>query len=250
MTALSKPLEVSSEDIENARLVWNYQILNEPIMRDADAVILLGSFDLCTAKVAAGLILAGFSDTLIICGSRGGRNYEILTEKAKGRTDAEILAEEVEKYHVGFECLEETKNTGDDIVSSYNLLRRKGKGTGRIIGVHMPSAERRDKAVFQKQWPLLQKIVMVSPRMTMELYRQNAYMGLYTWQHFIEDLLGDFQRTFVFSRPEFAFQVPQIEMPPPEVLNSFRRLVDRGFTGSLLRKADGEVYSVSDFFTR
>ncbi len=245
---MNKQLEINNEDIKNARLIWNYQILNEPVIRNADAVILLGSFDLCTAKVAAGLILSDFSDTLIICGSKGGRNYEILNGEARGRTNAQILAEEVERYDVEYELLEETKNTGDNIVLSYDLLKREGKGTNLIIGVHIPSAERRDKAVFEKQWPFLQKIVMVSPQMTMDEYQRKGYLGLYTWQHFIEDLLGDFQRTFVFSRPEFGFQVPQAEMPPPEVLRSYQRLVGRGFISSLLRKTDGEVYSVKDFF--
>jgi hypothetical protein len=245
---LNSQLYVNAEDLKDARVIWNYQILNEPVMRNADAVILLGSFDLCTAKVAAGLILSDFSDTLIICGSDSGRGYEILNGLARGRTSAEILAEEVEKYGVDYELVKQTNNTGEDIVFSYNLLKSRGKRTDRIIGVHMPSAERRDKAAFEKQWPSLEKAVMVSPRLSMEEYQHVGYMGLYTWQHFIEDLLGDFQRTFVFSRPEFGFQVPQAELPPQDVLCRYQRLVSRGFTGSLLVKNDGDIYPVGDFF--
>ncbi len=242
-------IDFNAKDIENARLVWNYQILNEPVMRNADAVVLLGSFDLCTAKVAAGLILADFSDTLIVCGCDCGRNYDILNSAVKGSNSAELLGKEVEKYGVSYELVKQTRNTGEDIVFSYNLLKSKGKQTDRIIGVHMPSAERRDKATFEKQWPSLKKIVMVSPRLSMEDYQKQGYMGLYTWQRFIEDLLGDFQRTFVFSKSEFAFQVPQPEKPPQDVLCSYQRLVDRGFVGSLLKRKDGEFYSVVDFDT-
>ena len=238
---------ISMDDIKYALPLWDYEILNEPVERNADAIVLLGSFDLYTAKVAAGLVLSDFSDTLIICGGATGRNYELLTKPYRGITLAEILAKEVDNYGVKYELLKETKNTGDDIKSACNLLKSQKKKTQYVIGVHMPSSERRDKAVFQKQWIGLEKVFMVSPKMAMEEYKEKGYMGLFTWKHFIEDLMGDFQRTFIYSRPEFGFQVPQTKMPPKKVLDSYQQLLERGFTSLLVRKKNNEFYSVEDF---
>ena len=238
---------ISRINIERAQILWNYEVLNEPVRRNADAIVLLGSFDLYTARVAAGLVLSGFSDTLIICGGKDGWNCELLKSKDKGLSMAEILAKEVDKYNIEYELLKETKNTGEEIKSAYNLLKNRNNKSKYVIGVHMPSSERRDKATFQKQCPKLENVIMVSPRMTIEEYQQKGYMGLFPWRNFIEDLMGGFQRTFIYSRPEFGFQVPQTQMPEKSVLESYQHLLENGFTRSLVRKKNGEIYSVEDF---
>lgn len=243
-------INVLESDKKLTRIIWDYNQLNEPVERNADAIFLMGSIDLLPAKIAAGLALADFSKILVISGGANGRNYDRLKGEfqSSGLTEAEMLAKSIDKYGVGYILEKESQNSGQNVLFSHNILANRGIFAKYVIGVHMPSSERRDKATISKQWPGIERVVMASPKLSMEEYQELGYQGSLDWQHFIEDMLGDFQRTFIFPRPEFGFMTPQSDMPETDVLITYELLVGRGYTSSLVRnKSTGNPYSIEDF---
>lgn len=234
----------SKRDEECAQVIFDYMKLNQPIKKSS-VIVVLGSIDTLPAERGADLFLDGWGylGYIVFTGGAEGRNYEKATEETQGLTEADMLAEVAYKMGVpkSRALLErKSKNTGQNITFARELLHQNNIYPQSMIAVHMPSSERRDYATIKKVWPEIE-LTMASPRVPFSEYHIRGYQGQMSRDQLIADLIGDFQRTFVYSRPEFGFMVPQDKPLPNSVREAYQELIkDNFYKDHLLKYKDGE----------
>lgn len=236
-------------------LIWDHMQLNHNL-REAEVILGLGSIDTLPARRAAELYHAEFAPYVLFTGGSNGRNYELLPKSRGATTEAEMLAREAREYGVPESAIlleTKAKNSGENVRFSKQLLEQKGINAKTIIVCHMPSAERRDYATLGKQWPEPQpEFIMNSPAVPFREYHKEGYQGTMSRADLINDLLGDFQRLFVFSRPEFGYMKSQEDLgfkpTPLSVKAAYIELVERGYGEHQLvrNKQTGQPYSIFD----
>src|SRR5665213_3513982 len=76
-----------------AKIIWNYHLLNYKLEK-ADAIFVLGSYDLRVAAYAAKLFLDGWAPLIIFSGKEGIiSNTGQLTSELWGKPEADMFAE-------------------------------------------------------------------------------------------------------------------------------------------------------------
>jgi uncharacterized SAM-binding protein YcdF (DUF218 family) len=210
-----------------AKIIWNYLKLDHN-PRQADCILVLGCHDLRVAERGAELFLSGYAPMLMISGGLGR-----LTKQMWSESEADIFSKIAIKKGVPKESIvieNRSRNTGENITFSYELLKNKGIIPERIILVQKPYMERRVYAAFKKQWPVsTTEIFVTSPQIPFEKYPTESM----TMEQMTDIMVGDLQRMIIY--PAKGYQIHQ--NIPPVVLDAYNKLIAAGFVNSLFKKA-------------
>lgn len=215
------PLE---DVVRQAQILWNYLKLGQPLQK-AGCLLVMGSHDLRVAEYGAKLFLERWAPLMICSGGLGNFTKEIWDE-----AEAVKFARVAQEMGVpGQKILIEdgSTNTGENVLFSRELLRRKSIYPDSVLLVHKPYMERRALATFQALWPEMPARVS-SPAIDLLDYPN--------WDIAMDDMLhimvGDFQRILIY--PQKGYQAAQ--QVPEVVLKAYRYLVREGYTRHLLDK--------------
>lgn len=207
-----------------ARTIWDYMLINEPI-KNADAIFVLCSLDTRVAERAAELYQQGFAPWVIVSGDAGE-----LTKDRFNKPEAEVFADILQDRGVPREKIiveNRSKNTGENIKFTYDLLKKLKYTFTSLILVQKPYMERRTYATFKKQWPDKEtKIIVTSPQIPYDDYFTNDMPK----DLVINVMVGDLQR--IKEYPAKGFQVAQ--NIPDDVWKAYEQLVEAGFTKHLI----------------
>ncbi len=214
---------MTSETLSLARLLWNYHLLNHE-MKNSDCILALGSHDLRVAERAAELYLQGYAPLIIMSGGLGNFTKEMWTEKEADKFAAIAIKKGVPNDAILVE--NQSTNTGENILFTQKLLKKKRLNPQSFIVVQKPYMERRSYATFKKHWP--DKILLVtSPQISFENYPTNEI----PIERVINIMVGDLQRIKLY--PERGFQIHQFI--PHDVWNAYLKLVEAGFDKHLIK---------------
>ena len=206
-----------------ARIVWEYHHVHH-VLREADAVVVLGSHDTRVAERGAELFLEGWAPLLVCSGHLGS-----LTSGIWARSEAEVFAEIAAGRGVPRERIlleSRSTNTGENVDFTRQLLAEKGLTPRRVIAVQKPYMERRTLATFASRWPELE-VVVSSPQVGFDDYAT----GEIARDDVIHIMVGDLQRLIVYGRK--GWSAPQ--QIPAEVTAAYEGLIAAGYTRRLLR---------------
>lgn len=213
---------ITEEIISLAKRLWNYQHVNHTLEK-SDCILVLGSHDTRIAERGAELYLQGWAPILIFSGGLGRLTGDIWTE-----TEADKFAAIAEKMGVPREAIiteNRSTNTGENILFTQEMLKKKRIDPQSFIVVQKPYMERRAMATFKKHWPD-KKLIVTSPQISFDEY-PNEEIPL---ENVINIMVGDMQRIKIY--PEKGFQTYQ-EIPP-DVWHAYERLVELGYNKHLI----------------
>ena len=211
------------EEQRNCKILWNYLLLHHEI-KPSDIILVCGGHDVGVAKEAVRLYKNNFASKIVVS---GGITREIFGQSKKA-LEADILgglimAEGVPESDILFE--REAKNTGENLEFSEKILAKQGIKFSRVIMIQKPYAERRAWCLALKKWPN-KEIIMDSEKTTF----QNYFKSDIPEKKIISMMVGEIQR-LIYS-PQFGW-IDQVDIPQ-DVLISYRKLCDLGYTERLM----------------
>jgi len=210
--------------LQHAKKLWDYHHMNHTLV-NTDCILVLGSHDTRVAERGAELYLQGWAPLLVFSGGLGNFTKDLWQEK-----EADLFAKIAIKMGVPQEAIlveNRSTNTGENILFTQQLLKKKNLDPQSFIVVQKPYMERRSYATFKKHWPDKQ-LTVTSPQIAFEDY-PNEEIPLH---RVINIMVGDLQRIKVY--PTKGFQVYQ-EIPG-DVWASFEALVAAGFDQHLIKQ--------------
>jgi uncharacterized SAM-binding protein YcdF (DUF218 family) len=208
-----------------ARKLWDYHHLHQHI-QPCDAIFTLCSTDHSTAYRAVELFKQGYGTYVLFSGGLGrlSRHTHVTPEaqlfariaKEEGVPEDRIIVED------------QSSNTGENIVFTLRILKKRGLSLRSFLLVQKPYMERRLYATVKMQWPDPQpKILITSPQVSFEEYTKK-YVNR---DHVINMMVGDIQR--IAEYPKLGFQIPQ-EIPD-DVWDAYKKLIAAGYTKQLIK---------------
>ena len=207
-----------------AKIIWDYMLMHQKLV-PSDCILVFGSRDLAPAERACDLFLQGYGKFIIFSG-----NYA--KERILSKPEAEVYADIAEKRGISKDVMfveNKSRNLGENISFSKDLIIEKNISHKEIILVQKPYMERRVYAAFKKLWPE-QEITVTSPQISYEDYvKDNPY---YTKEKIINTIVGDLQR--IKEYPKLGFQIEQ-EIPD-EIWSAYEKLVEFGYDKRLINK--------------
>jgi len=212
----------SDEVVRQAQVLWNYLKLEQPLQKAA-CLLVMGSHDLRVAVHGAGLFLDGWVPMMVCSGGLGNFTREIWDE-----AEAVKFARVAEEFGVPKQRIlieDQSTNTGENVIFSRELLRKKSIQLDSVLLVHKPYMERRALATFQALWPEMQARVS-SPAIDMLDYPNRDI----SMENMLNIMMGDFQRILIY--PKKGFQIAQ--QVPDHVMEAYQQLVTEGYTKHLL----------------
>ncbi|MEV6259875.1 YdcF family protein [Streptomyces sp. NPDC051784] len=212
---------ISEQSWADARVLWDYHQMHHEL-RPCSVAIGLGSHDLGVADTAADLYGRGMAPLIVFTGATSATTRERMPRGEAVHYRERALELGVPESAVLVEP--EARNTGENIRLSKMLLEKAGVNVTSVLLISKPYEERRAYATACKLWPEAE-IVSASSRMTFE-----SYVGSIEDVRLVIDMLvGALQRLLLY--PSRGFLISQDV--PIEVLASYRRLRDEGFTSRL-----------------
>ena len=214
----------SDEVVRQAQVLWNYLKLAQPLQK-ADCLLVMGSHDLRVAEYGAILFLEGWAP-LMICSGGFGNFTRGIWDEAEAVKFARVAREMgVQKERILIE--DQSTNTGENVLFSRELLRRKSIHPDSVLLVHKPYMERRALATFQALWPEMPARVS-SPAIDMLDY-PNRDISMEDMLHI---MVGDFQRILVY--PQKGFHVEQ--QISDFVMTAYHYLLKEGYNHHLVQE--------------
>ena len=212
---------VTQRDLENAKKVYKYMQLHEPVKK-CDLILGLGCSDENVARRAAELFLLGYGDCIIFSGGAGK-----ITSNWEWETEAEHFKEIAIGMGVSeFAIFTENSSTNigenfqytDDLIHSANIPAKS------ILVVTKTSAERRVRAAFEKQMPYYSGII-TSPNTSFEDNLIYYYCHEIPCKDVISLMIGDLQRLYVYYQKGYQSRVDV----PVEMMQIFTEMVQNGY---------------------
>lgn len=204
------------------QIIWDYMILNDNL-QSSDCIIAFGSYNVDVAKRAAQIYLDGYAPWLLFTGGLG-RGTEGRWSKSESEIFAQIAVEiGVPKCSIIIE--NKSRNTGENIQFSKDILKAKGIKANKIIAVQKPYMQRRLYAALRKQWSEAEFII-TSPQISFKDYLDNIKKHGLTKDELFNIIVGDLWRMDLYAKN--GFQISQ--NIPNEVWNAFYYLKDKGYT--------------------
>lgn len=188
----------------------------------AGAILVLCSHDERVAERGAQLFLDGWAPLLIFSGGRGAITGRLWDEPEAERFTRIAIAMNVPPDQILIES--NSTNTGENVLFTKQLLKKRGIDPESFIVVQKPYMERRSYATFRKIWPEKQ-VLVTSPQVSFD-----DYLAQYTHSSLSPDdvvgiMVGDLQRIWLY--PELGYQIKQ-EIPA-EVWIAYEWLVRAGY---------------------
>ncbi len=206
-------------------IVWNYMRLVHP-PAGADAILVLGSFDLQAAVYAARLWQRGLAPLIVMSG--GVAHQGGLLDTGWGRPEADVFADAAVGEGVPRQAIlreDRAQNTSENFSLSRALLERSGLSVRRLIVVAKPYMTRRGYATGRKVWPGVELLMQCEAIEPVDYFRREADP-----ERTLLAMVGDLHRILVYPRQ--GFQIEQA-VPAP-VLEAMRALVTAGYGARLV----------------
>lgn len=149
--------------IPSIKLLWEFnQVHND--LEPADLILVLGSNDLSVPAFAAQVFTEKFANKIIISGGVG-INTKYINQTEAAVFEKIILDLGVTKADIFLE--DKSSNTGENIIFSYNLIKKLNLKADKIIIISKSYTEKRILMTFKKQWPNTKtKVIVTSPPQT------------------------------------------------------------------------------------
>jgi uncharacterized SAM-binding protein YcdF (DUF218 family) len=222
---------MNEAEVDNlAKKIWDYHHMNQRLEK-ADAILVLGSYDLRVAAYAAKLFLDGYAPLIIFSGKEGivANTGQLTSQLWGGKSEAEAFADVAIKAGIPKEKIlieNQSTNTSENIQFTQKLLEEKGLNVQKFILVQKPYMERRSYATFKQRWPEKDAVV-TSPPISYEDYPYE----LKPREAVINSVVGDLQRIKVYG--EKGYSLPQ-EIPA-DVWDAYEKLVAMGYDKNLVK---------------
>ena len=207
-----------------AQQLWDYHHMNHQLKK-SDCILALGSHDLRVADRAAELYLEGWAPLIVMSGGLGNLTQDMWTVPEADQFAAIAIQKGVPSDAILVE--NQSTNTGENILLTQLLLKKKGLEPHSFIVVQKPYMERRSYATFKKHLPE-KELMVTSPQMAMLEYATDEI----PLERVINIMAGDLQRIKLY--PSKGFQIHQ-EIPAP-VWNAYEKLLSLGFDKHLIRE--------------
>jgi hypothetical protein len=212
-----------NDAIELAKILWNYNYLNQKLKK-ADCIIALGNSDIRTVQTAASLMNRSYSELLVTTGGFGR-----LTEDVFTKPEAQLFADEAIRYGVPPQKIlieDASTNTFDNFRFTKKLLKDKALNPRSILVVTKPYMERRAQMTAHAVWPEV-TVVVTSPPLDFDNYiNESIPMDL-----LINMLVGDTQRLMIFSD---SGHIPKQEFPD-KVTDAYNELIKLDYTKQIIK---------------
>lgn len=204
--------------------VWDYCLLHQPLKK-ADMIFALGSHDIRVAERAAELYRQGWAPLVVFSGGFSQRKSPSTWE----RSEADIFAEVAMANRVPAKAIlkeDRAGNTGENVLFTRELLKKKNIRVQRLIAVQKPYMERRTYATIRQRWPEVE-VIVTSPQLPFKDYVNERFPA----DHVINIMVGDLQRLKVYG--EKGWSTPQ-EIPT-DVWSAYEELVKLGYNTQLVK---------------
>lgn len=212
-----------------AQKIWDYHHMNQNLEK-ADAILVLGSYDLRVAVYAAKLFLDGWAPLIIFSGKEGIIAHTgQLTSELWGKPEAEAFADIAIRAGVPRDKIlieNQATNTSENIQFTRKLLEEKGLKVQKFILVQKPYMERRSYATFKKRWPE-KEVIVTSPPISFDEYPDKFKSK----EMVINDIVGDLQRLKIYGEKDYS--LPQDI--PADVWAAYEKLVAMGYNKKLIQ---------------
>jgi len=209
-----------------ARTLWDYHRLHHRLAA-ADVILVLCSYDTCTAERGAELWLEGWAPWLIFSGGLGAITRRLWSEPEADQFARIAIAKGVPADRILIE--NQSTNTGENVRFTRRMLEGMGLAPERFILVQKPYMERRAYATFEKFWPGKQ-VVVTSPVASFDDYLARFSNDALTADEVIAIMVGDLHRIRLY--PAMGFQIAQDI--PEDVWSAFEALVAAGYDRHLV----------------
>jgi uncharacterized SAM-binding protein YcdF (DUF218 family) len=209
-----------------AEKLWRYHRMNHRL-EQADAILVLCSYDSRVAERGAEVFLEGWAPLLIFSGGLGS-----ITSGMWSEPEADQFARIAREMGVPPERIlieNQSTNTGENVLLTKQLLAERGINPGKFILVQKPYMERRSYATFKKMWPEKEALV-TSAQVPFDVYLAEYSNPGLSPDDVISIMVGDLHRIRVY--PEKGFQIPQ-EIPA-DVWAAGQELVRLGYDKHLV----------------
>ncbi|MEU7122908.1 YdcF family protein [Streptomyces zaomyceticus] len=220
---------ISTQDWADTQRLWDYHHMGHT-PRPCSVAIGLGSHDLGVADAAVDLYKRGMAPLIVFTGATSPTTRERMP-----RGEAVHYRERAIELGVPASAVmvePRARNTGENIRFSRDLLAEAGIEVSSVLLISKPYEERRGYATARKLWPEVE-IVSASSPMTLQDYVDSIGDA----RMVIDMLVGALQRLLVY--PEQGFMISQTV--PAEVIASYERLCQGGFTSRLLQDDEGQA---------
>ncbi len=212
--------------------LWNYHHLNHEV-KPADIIMCFTSIDLSVPIYVAELFKNKMAPLILISGKRAVNNEikgNIQQTNWGTSSEAEKYAQLMKEEGVPGSVIlieEKATNSGENVIYSYELLKKRNMLPRKVIIVHKPTMERRAYATFKNFWPDPTTEVMV----TSKPIEYQDYVGKVVDRDLIINIMvGDLQRIIIY--PAQGYQIPQDV--PQDVMESYKNLCKLGYTKHLI----------------
>ncbi|WP_017236153.1 YdcF family protein [Streptomyces sp. SS] len=220
---------ISTQDWADTQRLWDYHQMGHTL-RPCSVAIGLGSHDLGVADTAADLYRRGMAPLLVFTGATSPTTRERMPRGEAVHYQERAIELGVPASAVLVEP--RARNTGENIRFSRDLLNEAGIAVSSVLLISKPYEERRSYATARKLWPEVE-IVSASSPMTLQDYVDSIGDARLV----IDMLVGALQRLLIY--PEQGFMISQ--KVSAEVIASYERLCQDGFTSRLLRDSEGQA---------
>jgi uncharacterized SAM-binding protein YcdF (DUF218 family) len=208
---------------ELGRILWHYLRLGARLDK-REAIVAFGGHDLRVADWAAQLWLDGWAPLLVLSGGLGYYTSRIWNEPEAHKFRRMAIDKGVDPEAILVE--DKSRNSGENVTFTRELLEQKGIRLKRAICVQKPYLELRAQATLAKQWPDCDFIVS-SPPISYERYPETDIIDA---SRLINELVGQVDRVEKYSAMGFTERV----IVPPDVVEAKQRLMELGFVEHLV----------------
>lgn len=212
--------------LRDLQVLWDYMRLGMTV-RPADCIVGFGCYDEDIPCRAAQLYREGYAPLVLFSGGLGRNTSKRWTITEAERFAAIAEAEGVPRNAILLENA--SSNSGENLLFTRKMLTERG--INRIIAIHKPYMERRLFAAMGVYWPEVEA-VYTSPQVSIAEHIRHGERAGMTEREIVETIVGDIQRMEVYAKRGYQIYQP---IPAP-VRQAYSRLVERGYTGQLIRE--------------
>jgi uncharacterized SAM-binding protein YcdF (DUF218 family) len=205
-------------------ILWDYLRLGVALER-REAIVAFGGHDLRVADWAAQLWLDGWAPKLVLSGGLGYHTSKIWHEPEARKFCRIAIERGVDADAILIE--DQSRNSGENVARTRELLDMHGITLRRAICVQKPYLERRVLLTLKKQWPSCD-FILASPPIQYERYPDP---NIIDFDKLINELVGQVDR--VEKYPSLGFT--EKDEVPDHVLRAKSRLVELGYVRHLVR---------------
>jgi uncharacterized SAM-binding protein YcdF (DUF218 family) len=213
------------DDVQSlGRVLWDYLRIGAPL-EQRDAIVVFGGHDLRVAERAAQLWLERWAPKLVCSGGFGYYTSTIWDEPEAHKFRQVALEKGVDADAILIE--DKSRNSGENVSCTREVLRNHGIALQRAICVQKPYLERRVFLTLRKQWPECD-FLLASPSIAYEQYSVPDIIG---FDKLINELVGQIDR--VEKYPALGFT--EMAEVPQKVLCAKSRLIELGYVHHLVQ---------------